>query len=294
LECSHCLTKKHRNGNVSYSHSILQAAIVHPDKKQVIPLMPEQISNQDGSAKQDCEMNAGKRLITKIRKDHPQLGLIIVGDGLYSKQPFVEALQGQRMHYLLVAKANDHKTLMKEVEAKAALGKLKRKEIVDIKGRHVYEWVEQVALNAKKNTVLVNYFRYYRIVKDKEEKEKRICSYAWISDLEIKESNVELLVRAGRARWKIENEGFNTLKNQGYYIDHNYGHGKKNLSFNFFIFTLLAFFFHQIFEITDSLYQASRKHFGSKAYFWECLRGVMRLIFFNSWEHLLKFNLETG
>jgi len=62
-------------------------------------------------------------------------------------------------------------------------------------------------------------------------------------------------VRGGRCRWKIENEVFNTLKNQGYHIEHNYGHGTKNLSMNFFLFNLLAFFMHQIFELSDGLYQ---------------------------------------
>ena len=65
------------------------ASIVHPDKRQVFPLMAEDISNQDGKRKQDCEINAAKRMLVKIRKEHPQLGLIIVGDGLYSKQPII-------------------------------------------------------------------------------------------------------------------------------------------------------------------------------------------------------------
>ena len=61
---------------------------MHPDKRQVIPLMPEEIRNTDGNIKQDCEINAAKRLIPEIKKDHPQLGLIIVGDDLFSRQPF--------------------------------------------------------------------------------------------------------------------------------------------------------------------------------------------------------------
>jgi len=42
--------------------------------------------------------------------------------------------------------------------------------------------------------------------------------------------NAYQIMRGGRARWKIENETFNTLKNQGYNFEHNYGLGKKNLS----------------------------------------------------------------
>jgi len=69
---------------------------MHPDKAEVIPLMPEDISNTDGQKKQDIELTASKRLILKIRKDHPQLGVIIVGDDLYSKQPFIETVRSER------------------------------------------------------------------------------------------------------------------------------------------------------------------------------------------------------
>ena len=66
----------------SIHDKVLQAEIMHPDKKQVIPLMPEEIRNTDGNKKQDCEVNAGKRLIKYLKKDHPRVGLIITGDDL--------------------------------------------------------------------------------------------------------------------------------------------------------------------------------------------------------------------
>ena len=72
------------------------------------------------------------------------------------------------------------------------------------------------------------------------------------------------LVRAARARWKIENEGFNTLKNQGYHLEHNFGHGDQHLSEAFFTLNLLAFFIHQIFELVDGLYQRVRTFFSSR------------------------------
>lgn len=93
IHCPGCLEKSSKkSGKLRYHHQILQASLVHPGKKQIIPLSPEAISNTDGADKQDCEINAGKRLIKKIRVSHPKLGIIIVGDGLYSKQPFIEDL----------------------------------------------------------------------------------------------------------------------------------------------------------------------------------------------------------
>jgi hypothetical protein len=115
---------------------------------------------------------------------------------------------------------------------------------------------------------------------------------AWVTDLQVNEQTIETMVKDARARWKIENEVFNTLKNQGYSIEHNFGHGQKNLSFNFFLFNLLAFFIHQILELTDGLYQSCRKHYATKKYLWETLRALFGLFIFESWEHLLKLALN--
>ena len=93
--------------------------------------------------------------------------------------------------------------------------------------------------------------------------------------------NIAQLVRAGRARWKIENEAFNTLKNQGYHLKHNFGHGDRHLSEAFFTLNLLAFFMHQIFELVDGLYQQVRTFFSSRRAFWDEVRSAFRLFLFN-------------
>ena len=115
---------------------------------------------------------------------------------------------------------------------------------------------------------------------------------ARVTDLAVSEQNIKTLVGAGRCRWKSENEIFNVMKNHGYYMERSYGHGKKNLAFNFYLLTLLAFFFHQLFELTDNGYQQCRKKFGSKRHFWETLRGYIKIIIFESWDALLRFALD--
>jgi hypothetical protein len=78
------------------------------------------------------------------------------------------------------------------------------------------------------------------------------------------------LERAGWTRWKIENETFNTLKNQGYNLEHNYGHGNKNLCSVFGILMMLAFLVDQIQQACCKLFQAAlikkyvRREFGKK------------------------------
>ena len=80
IHCEQCLRKEHKTGEITYSHEVLQGAIMHPDKKQVLPVMPEAIANTDGSEKQDCESNAAKRFIKNLKKAHPRQGFLIVRD----------------------------------------------------------------------------------------------------------------------------------------------------------------------------------------------------------------------
>ena len=278
------------NVTVRYSHKVLQAAIMHPNMRQVIPLMPEEISNEDGTMKQDCEVNAAKRLIPQIRKEHPQLGLIIGGDDLFSRQPIIELIKEQRMHYIFSAKPTSHTYLMEWLKVYPELNKL---EVVDKKnGRYVYEWMNKVPLHGGKDAPEVNYFAYTMFKTDKKGIEKITFKSSWITDLEITKKNVETLVAGGRCRWKIENECFNTLKNQGYCLNHSYGHGAKNLCFNFYVLTLMAFMFHQIFELTDKGYQLARESLGSKRHLWENLRSFIKIMVYNSWEHLLEFTMD--
>jgi len=283
--CPQCLTMNHDNGDVTLSHKVLQGAIVHPDMKPVIPVMPEQIINSDGMTKQDCEMNASKRWLSKMKKDHPRLKLIINADGLSSKQPFIIEVKRVGYSYILVAKPGDHKYLMEWVKA---FDLIPNKRIIDAKGKiHEYEWIEDVPLNGRKDAIQVNFFRYKIISIDKNGQEKINYRGSWVTDLPLNEENIELMVKGARSRWKIENECFNTLKNQGYHIEHNFGHGKENLCFNMYLFILLAFYFHQIFELTDRLYQACRVKFGSKRHMWEKLRSAISWFVFESWEFML-------
>jgi len=284
IQCPGCLRATSK-GKTRYHHNILQAVIVHPDRRPVLPLAPEAIRNTDGSKKQDCEINAGKRLVAALRQRHPKLPMIITADGLYSKQPFIDALKAARLSYILVAKPDDHKVLFEWVGEIEALGDGGRLELTDAKKRlHRYRWVNQVPLNGTPRSDEVNFFAYELVVNGK-------VTYrnSWVTDLPVDEHNVVELVKGGRARWKIENETFNTLKNQGYHIEHNYGHGQQNLSLNFFVLNLLAFYMHQIFELTDRLYQQCRLKVSSRKEYFGLLRHAFQILLFRSWQHMLEY-----
>ena len=196
VHCEQCLTKTHRNGSVTYSHGVLQGAFMHPSQRQVIPVMPEPIANSEtGYQKQDCEINAAKRFIAHLKKDHPRLGVLITGDGLFSKAPMVNLVLENKMHFLFVAKPNDHKHMMEWIEAFDSLPVV---SVKDLAGRvHRYTYQNQVPLNAGENAPLVNYIHYQLI----NEKGKVTYKNSWVTDIVVDDDNVVRLAKAGRCRW---------------------------------------------------------------------------------------------
>jgi hypothetical protein len=264
---------------------------MHPDSKVVLPVMAEPIKNQDGAIKQDCETNAAKRLLPLLKQQFPKKGLIITGDDLFSRQPMIESVLEQGFHFFFVAKASSHTYMYNWLNASDQLHELRE---VDSKGRTIlYQWMNDVPLYGEKKSVRVNYFCKKRLITNSRGKVVVIRTESWVTDLEVDRNNVMLFVRGAKSRWKIENECFNTLKNQGYHLTHNYGHGEQHLAFNFYLCTLLAFLFHQVFELCDQVFKACRVAGGSKRNLWEKLRSLTSSFIFETWEMLLAFYLDT-
>src|SRR5438132_3551967 len=225
IHCASCLHKVHRNGSITYYHQMLGAAILHPDCHTVIPLMPEPIVKQDGTEKNDCERNAAKRFIAKLRQDHPHLPFIITEDALSSNAPHIETLHDYGCHYILGVKEGDHAYLFTQVQAAEEAGRVTYYDRHDRAAEvvHAFRFVNDMPLNGSRGDVRVNFIEYW------ERGPEQVQHFSWVTDLRVSKRNVYKLMRGGRARWKIENETFNTLKNQGYHFEHNYGHGEQNL-----------------------------------------------------------------
>jgi hypothetical protein len=215
INCKKCLVKKDKEGKKRYHHQILQSTLIHPEKREVIPLAPEFIRNGDGKEKQDCERNAAKRTLKRMKRDHSQLPIIIVGDSLYSNKPFLDELAKSSFSYILAAKSKDHKSLYADIDGLRRGGLLESCIRKEKNREYIYEWTNEVCLNGNPNSPKVN-FCQLSIIKNGK------CTFknAWITDIEITEENIFDVVKGGRARWKIENEGFNTLKNHGYHLEH--------------------------------------------------------------------------
>jgi hypothetical protein len=284
IHCDSCLHKAHRNGSVTYYHQMLGAAIIHPDFRAVIPLMPEPMVKQDGTEKNDCERNAAKRFIAKLRHDHPHLKFIITEDALSSNAPHIETLHDYGCHYILGVKEGDHTYLFQQVQAAEEAGRVTCYKRHDRAAGlvHRFRFVNDLPLNGSRKDVRVNVIEYWEVGPDK------VQHFSWVTDLRVHQRNVYKLMRGGRARWKIENETFNTLKNQGYNFEHNYGHGEKNLSVVFAMLMMLAFLVDQTQQLCCDLFRAVWAKLGSKRQLWESMRSLFYTYALQSMRQLLE------
>src|SRR6266852_170850 len=284
IHCASCLQKVHRNGSITYYHQMLGAAIIHPDCHTVIPLMPEPIVKQDGTEKNDCERNAAKRLIVKLRQDHPHLKLIVTEDSLSSNAPHIQVLQDHKLHYILGVKEGDHASLFEHVAAAEQAGRVTYYDRDDSETgvRHRFRFVSDMPLNEANVDLRVNFLECWEWDGD------QVQHFSWVTDLRVTKGTVYQLMRGGRARWRIENETFNTLKNQGYHFEHNFGHGYQHLSVVFAVLMLLAFLVDQVQQMCCPLFQAVWAKLGSKRRLWERMRALFYDYALESMRHLFE------
>lgn len=286
IQCPGCLKKEDsKSGRTDYYHYVVGATLVKAGSHRILPLDVEEVRNTDGQEKQDCELNAGKRLIERVRKEHPQLPLIVMGDDLYSHEPYVLLLIEKRMHFVLVAKPESHKELFEWVEDLDRQGECLKGKWEEGTGskRRFYEYrvIDIVPLKAG-GRLGVNFVEVW----ERDQNGKLLYHNSWVTDLDVDSENVAVIVRIGRSRWKIENEQFNIHKNHGYEVEHNYGHGEKNLSMVFYLLNLMAFVTHLILEFGDRLYQKCRKQETLRET-WLILRTMMRTMLFENWNAML-------
>lgn len=278
ISCPECCVKELKSGK-NYYHQLLAAVMVHPDQKTVLPFAPEAITRQDGAAKNDCERNACKRLLTQLKEDFPHLKMIIVEDSLSSNGPHVKLLMDMDMRFILGVKEGDHAALFETVQEKLLSGQCGEFETTDEKANlHGYRFVNGVSLNKTHPDIQVNFLEYWCIpLKGKP------LLFSWITDIELNVGNVEAIMKGGRARWKVENETFNTLKNQGYFLEHNYGHGAQHLATNLAMLMMLAFLVDQVQELCCRLFQAARSATRARIVLWEYLRAVFFTFYLSDW-----------
>ena len=281
-----CMTRVNKKtGQITYYQQMLGAVIVHPDRREVLALPPEIIRNTDGRTKNDCEQNAVRRWLTKFRQDHPKLPVVITEDALSPNAPHIRDLWAHDCRFILGVKRGDHKFLFDYVEAAQARGLVTEHEMVDPQDpqiTHRFRFIDEVPLNQSNLDVLVTFVEYWQSGPEGTK------HFAWVTDLKVTTDNVYRIMRGGRARWRVENETFNTLKNQGYHLEHNYGLGQKNLSAVFVSLMMLAFLVDQLQQHCCKLFQAVWAKKGTKRALWEEIRSTFHCFLFDSMTDLLR------
>lgn len=321
IQCDCCSQANHKDkdGNdvgITYSHKVITPVIVKPGEKKVISLIPEFITPQDGHNKQDCENAAAKRWIRTYGHKFKELGTTLTGDDLYCNQPLCELMLEEGLDFIVVCKKDSHKTLYEYLEFLKEDIRTVEKRQLNPGGKSysidTYRFLNGLPLRDGEDALAVNWCELTTTIeiagvagvagediKDKaapegkeKEKEKVIYKNAFVTNFEITKKNVEQIVADGRARWKVENENNNVLKTKGYHLEHNFGHGKKNLSALFLTFNILAFLVHTVLDIMDEKYQFIRRELPSRMTFFSDLRALTRYIYFESWDELMNFMLH--
>jgi hypothetical protein len=173
-------------------------------------------------------------------------------------------------HYILGVKEGDHGYLFKQVAAAEQAGQVRYYDRDDAQSglRHRFRFASDLPLNEANPDVRVNFLECWEWDGD------QVQHFSWVTDLRLTKGTVYQIMRGGRARWGIENETFNTLKNQGYQFEHNFGHGYQNLSVMFALLMMLAFLVDQVQQLCCPLFQAAWAEMGSKRRLWERMRAL--------------------
>lgn len=300
VHCEQCRVTL-RGERAYYDHQVLLAMLSAPGQTEVILLEPEFITPQDGHDKQDCEQAGIKRWVRRHSNKFAPWSITILTDDLHCHQPTCELFIEHNLYFILTCKEESHTTLYEELALLAQVeGAIGQKIVRHWQGRHcerqVYRWAEALPLRRGPDALLVN---WCELTVYNESTGERMYHNAWATNHTVGEDTVVEIASGGRAHWKVENEGINVLKNQGYHLEHNYGHGKQNLANVLLSLLLLAFLMHSLLALTCERYQAVRQALGARRKFFESLRTLTRFFYYSDWHQLLTFmyqglELEPG
>ena len=280
-----CNRRELSNGKLNYFHSVLTPVIAQPGNEHVLPLAPEYILPQDGKEKQACEIEAAKRWVTENGNFLAKRGVTVMGDDLFSRQPFVQKLKEKLLRFILVCKPDSHPALYETVEFLAASGVLgyyqKRRWNGKFGEIYTYRYANQLPLRGDQEALEVN---WCELTVTREDTGEQLYKNAFITDFQVLETTVEAIALDGRTRWKVENENNNVLKTKGYHLEHNFGHGSQYLASLLLSLNLLAFLFHTVLDLV--LLRAALR---TRRKFFQHLETLLCYFQFSSWDELFSF-----
>ena len=293
IHCPQCQHRTSAKGETTYYHTAITPVIVAPNQSQVISLVPEFIVPQDGHEKQDCERLAAKRWVKQQASQFEPYRVTLLGDDLYSNQPLCELILAHKCNFILVCKPDSHQILYEWLASLAASDDLDHLTLRRFNGRFTEivtcRFVEDLPLRGGEDALLVN---WAEVTITHAKTGEQLYFNTFVTNHQLTPQTIIPVVEAGRSRWKIENENNNVLKNHGYHLEHNFGHGQQYLSSFLLTLNLLAFLFHTVLHFVDARYRLLRKALGSRRTFFNDLQTLTRYLLFDSWQHLLDFMIQ--
>jgi hypothetical protein len=260
-----CLHRTSKNGKTTYFHSVLEARLVTPNGFS-ISIATEWIENPEGGEydKQDCERKGFTRLAATLKKVYPRLPIVILADGLYPYEGFFAICKANQWRYCVTFKDGNLPTVWEEVMELQPLQKQNIWQEVCHRPdgtivEQVFRWVTGVAYKGHE----LNWLACTEIIRSTKpaasEELPKTTSFVQITDLSINARNIADTSRTGRLRWKIENEGFNTLKNGGYGMEHQYARKNYTALKNYFQFMQMAHIIHQLMTLNTRFQEGFMK-----------------------------------
>jgi len=259
--CDHCLTKTSKNGVTTWFHYVLEAKLV-TSAGHAISLASEFIENIPGRdyEKQDCERKAFVRLAAKIKKHFPRLPICILADGLYPNNTVFQICRQNGWQFIITLKDGCLKTFHAEVELLKAT--IQKREV------HRRNKTENIKLEYR----FLNDIEYdehnYHWLSCKETKTRHTDgtvkeqTFVYITNVKQAQDNVVETADGGRLRWKIENEGFNVQKNQGYELAHKYSQVSYPALQNYYQILQIAHAINQFVEKSHDVKTLLREYSG--------------------------------
>ena len=309
IHCPHCSCRQSGSPSApktQYFHSMLGAAVVADGHNLALPLAPEFIQPQDdpgeaGSTpeerKQDCESNAAKRWLSKHIHELRPFRAVFLGDDLFCCQPLCRLVLDGGADFLFVAKPTSHQRF----------DELLHEDFISgsgwLRGRHPktrrveyrrFRWMAGLPVRDSDDAVEGTWIEYAVEVDDPKAAGGRRRTYtnSFFTSLAVTRDNVARIAAAGRARWKVENETFNCLKNHGYHLEHHFGHGRDGLANTLVAINLYAFALHTVLDCLCVLWQRCRQRFGTRGEFFQMLSSSTYYFLFPTWRSLLETLLE--
>ena len=294
IHCPNCLTRQLTNGQTLYYHTAITPVIVCPGRPDVIALPPEYIMPQDGEAKQDCEQQAGKRWLSKHAQAVAPHQMTLLGDDLYSKQPFCALAQQQGLHFILTCKPDSHPKFYERLAFWQANDGMAEREGRCWNGRFtevtMYRYINDVLLRGGDDALSVNWFEI-TVVNAKTG--EQLYHNSFITNHRLSADNIAAVAQAGRGRWKIENENNNVLKTKGLPSGAQLWAWPAVPRQRFCsASTCSPFCSIRSWSGAMTKYALLRRVLARRQTFFDDIRALTRYMVFDSWDHLMDFMIR--